>query len=89
MEPSNNEPVDIATLEPLLDENWNARKHLVETEFDLRGEIQSLLLQGASLAKFEEARGREQACRVALSRNNDEYDSLINKWAAEAFRNKP
>lgn len=86
MEPPNNESAAISSLVPLLDENWNERKHLSETEFELRTEIQSLLQQGDSPDQLEEARGRERTCRASLSRNNDEYDSLINKWAAEAFK---
>jgi len=89
MERSKDESVDISDFERRLDQNWNERKHLAEIEFDLRGEIQSLVLQGASLERFQEARARERECRAALARNNDESDSLIDGWAAVAFKAAP
>jgi len=88
MEPPKVEIPDISGLEPLLDQNWNERKHLVETEFELRVKVQSLLQRGGSADKVEEARGQERQCRASLARNNDEYDSLINKWSAEAFKSE-
>jgi len=87
MERAKDESPDIAEFERRLDENWNERKHLAETEFDLRSEIQSFVQKRESLEKLEERRERERACRAALARNNDEYDSLIEGWAAVAFDN--
>ncbi len=72
---------DISSFERLLDENWNERKHLAETEFDVRGEIQSLLQQGVSGTELQAARERERECRASLARNNTEYDALIESWA--------
>ena len=88
MESPTDNSVDVLAFEPRLDDNWNERKHLEETEFALRHATQLLLQQGDSIEKLEEARGRERASRVALSKNNDEYDFLIEKWAAEAFKSK-
>jgi len=86
MEQAKDENPDISDFERRLDQNWNERKRLAETEFDLRSEIQSLVQQAASLERFQEARGRERECTAALARNNDEYDSLIDGWAAVAFK---
>lgn len=82
------ENLDVSALDSLLNDNWNERKHLAETEFELRHEIQSLLQSGDSLEKFEEAKARERASRVSLTRNNDQYDTLIDKWAASVFKDK-
>jgi hypothetical protein len=77
---------DISDFERRLDHNWNERKHLAETEFDLRSEIQSLVQQAASRERFEDARGRERECRAALARNNEAYDTLMEGWAAATFK---
>ena len=89
MEKQKDESPDISNFERLIDENWNERKHLVELEFELRSEIQSLLQQGAALEKFQAARERERACRASLEKNNQEYDSVVEGWAAEAFKATP
>jgi len=73
---------DISSFERLLDENWNERKHLAETEFEVRSEIQGLLQRNTSGGELKEARGRERDCRTALARNNSDYDSLIESWTA-------
>ena len=86
MEKQKDESPDISNFERLIDQNWNERKHLTESEFDLRSEIQSLLQQGASSATLQAARERERACRASLAKNNAEYDSLIEGWAAEASK---
>ncbi|MDR3403841.1 MAG: hypothetical protein P4L99_15200 [Chthoniobacter sp.] len=77
---------DISSFERLIDENWNERKHLAETEFDVRSEIQGLLQQGETGEKLKEARGREAECRASLARNNSEYDALVESWAAAAAK---
>jgi hypothetical protein len=86
MEKQTDESPDISDFERLIDQNWNERKHLVETEFELRSEIQSLVQRGEPLASFQEARGRESERRASLARNNSEYDTLIEKWAAETSK---
>jgi hypothetical protein len=82
MEQTKDENPDISNFERLLDQNWNERKHLVESEFDFRTEIQSLLQRGGSSEIYQDAIGRERECRAALTRNNDEYDALIAGWIA-------
>jgi hypothetical protein len=83
MEQTKDENPDISNFERLLDQNWNERKHLVESEFDCRTEIQSLLQRGGSSEKYQDALGLERECRAALARNNEEYDALVAGWAAE------
>ena len=85
MLPPDDASPDISSFETLLNDNWNERKRLVEDEFDLRSEVQSLLLTGDSREAFESTRGREKECRAALTRNDEEYHSLIERWAAGAF----
>jgi hypothetical protein len=75
-----------ADFEHRLDENWNERKRLTEVEFELRSEIQLLLQQGNSGDQFQEARVRERECQAKLTRNNGEYDQLIEGWAAAALK---
>ena len=89
MEQAKDESPDISKFERLLDQNWNERKHLVETAFELRGEIQSLVQQGGSLEQFQDARRRERECTASLSRNDGEYDSAVEALAAETFKSKP
>jgi len=89
MEKHKDESPDISQFERLIDQNWNERKHLAETEFELRSEIQSLLQQGGAAETFHAARERERACRTSLGKNNDEYDALMEGWAAEAFKVAP
>jgi hypothetical protein len=86
MERPEDENPDISKFESRLDHNWNERKRLSETEFDLRSEIQSLLQRGASPDELQQARDRENACRSSLTRNNSDYDALIEGWAAELTR---
>jgi hypothetical protein len=85
MQPSDEASPDISRFETLLNENWNERKRLIEDEFELRSEVQSLLLAGNSRETFETTRGREKECQAALTRNDEEYHSLIERWAAETF----
>ena len=33
--------------------------------------------------RFEEVRQTERACKNALRRNDEEYESLVSKWGAE------
>jgi len=73
---------DISNFERLLDENWNERKQLAETEFDLRSGIQDLLQRAVTGEKLKEALARERDCRASLARNNTDYDALIAGWAA-------
>ena len=89
MEKQKEESPDISHFERLIDESWNERKHLAELEFKLRSEIQSLLQQGAASEAFQAARERERACRASLAKNNDEYDSVMESWAAEVFKAVP
>jgi hypothetical protein len=86
MEHPQAESPDNSDFEPQIDESWNERKRLSEKEFDLRSEIQALLVQGASLEKFQEARQRERENRAALARNDEHYDAQIEGWAAIAFK---
>jgi len=89
MDKQKDESPDISNFERLVDQNWNERKHLAEAEFELRSEIQALMLQAGAGEKFQEARARERACRTSLGKNNDEYDSLMEGWAAEVFKAAP
>ena len=86
MEKQKDESPDISNFERLIDQNWNERKHLTELEFELRSTIQSLLQQGATFERFQAAREQESECRASLGRNNAEYDSVMEGWAAEAFK---
>jgi hypothetical protein len=36
-------------------------------------------------AAFEELRADERACKAALRRNDEEYESLVARWAGELF----
>ena len=89
MDKTQNENRPVSPSKPALDDNWNERKHLAETEFELRSEIQSLLQHGGAAETFQAARERERACRASLGKNNDEYDALMEAWAAEAFKVAP
>jgi hypothetical protein len=77
---------DISEFERLIDENWNERRHLIDREWELRGELQSVIHAGVTAEKFEEVRGRERESRAELGRNLDQYDVLVEKWAAEAIK---
>lgn len=88
MQPSDEDSADISDFENLLNENWNERKRLVEVEFEVRSEVQSLLQAGNSRDALAKARDRENECRAALVRNDTEYQSLIDRWTAEAFAAK-
>ena len=79
---------DISRFETLLNENWNERKRLIEDEFELRSEVQTLLLAAASREAFETTRSREKECLAALTRNDEQYHTLIEQWSAEAFAAK-
>jgi hypothetical protein len=74
---------DISVYEGGLDANWNERKHLVDREFELRMKIQARLVHADP--SFEQVRDEERACKAALRRNDEEYESLISRWAAELF----
>jgi hypothetical protein len=70
--------------ERLIDENCRERKRLIDREWELRAELQALIRNGTSGDAFEEVRGRERESRAELSRNLDQYDVLMEKWAAES-----
>ena len=74
---------DISECEGGLDANWNERKHLVDREFELRLKIQELLVRADP--SFEQVREEERACKAALRRNDEEYESLVRRWTAELF----
>ena len=86
METAKVESPDISESERLLDQNWNERKRLIEQEWEIRSELQSSLQRNVSPDAFEEIRGRERELRATLARNADEYDAVIERWAAEVLR---
>jgi hypothetical protein len=88
MQPSDEDSADISNFESLLNDNWNERKRLVEEEFEVRSEVQSLIQAGKSREALAKARDRENECRTGLTRNDTEYQSLIERWTAEAFAPK-
>ena len=73
----------MSEMERLIDENGNERKRLIDREWELRSELRSIMRPGMSGECLEEVRGRERASRADLSRNLDEYDVLVEKWAEE------
>jgi hypothetical protein len=85
MQPSDEASPDISRFETLLNDNWNERKRLVEVEFSLRSEVQSLLQNANSREAVDKARVRENECRTSLSRNDEEYRSLVDQWTSETF----
>lgn len=74
---------DLNACETGLDANWNERKHLVEREFELRLQIQALLVKADPA--FQRLREEELACKAALHRNDAEYESLVLQWAGQLF----
>lgn len=88
MQPSAEASADISHFESLLNDNWNERKRLVEEEFELRSEVQSLIQAGESREALANARARENECRAGLVRNDTEYQSLIERWTVDAFAAK-
>ena len=89
MESSASESPDISDFERLIDQNWNERKRLIDREWELRTELQSIIREGMSSAIFEEIRGRERESQADLSRNLEQYDGLVEKWAEEVSRIEP
>ncbi len=83
MEQRKIESADVNECENGLDSNWNERKHLIDEEFELRLEIQELLVKGDR--GFEGARERERVCKDALRRNEEEYERLVTTWGAEVL----
>jgi hypothetical protein len=77
---------DMPEFERLIDQNCNERKQLLEREWQLRDELQTIVRQKMSSEKFAEVRARERETRAELSRNLDQYDVLMEKWAAEATK---
>ena len=75
---------DVHECESALDANWNERKNLIEQEFDLRLEIQTLLVK--SDLRFEEARQRERVCKSAVRRNDEEYESIVARWESQIIQ---
>jgi len=86
MEKPRDESPDISEFERLIDQNWNERKRLIDREWELRSELQSMIRPGMSAEEFEDVRGRERESRAELSRNLDQYDVLVEKWAEEVSR---
>jgi hypothetical protein len=86
--PSDDSP-GILELARLIDQNFQERKDLIDKEWQLRTELQMIVQRKMSSQKFEEVRAREREARAALSRNFDQYDVLVEKWAAEASRIEP
>jgi hypothetical protein len=86
MEISKPQSPDLPEFERLIDRNWEERKRLLEREWELRRELQSIIRRGMSAEEFEEVRARERESRAELSRNLDQYDVLVEKWAAEAMK---
>jgi len=89
MNPPTSESPDISEFERQIDQNWNERKRLIDREWELRTELQSIIRHGMSSATFEEIRARERESRANLSRNLDQYDVLVEKWAEEVSRLEP
>ena len=82
MDKNNDDSSNIYEAERLLNDNWNARKHLVDQEFDLRERTQELVMKRASKAEIDEARRAEHECKGALATNSEEYEALITAWVA-------
>ncbi len=85
MQPPDEPCPDISRFETLLNDNWNERKRLIEDEFSLRSEVQLALQNGESREALEKARSRGNACRASLSRNDEEYLTLVESWVSESF----
>src|SRR4051812_40111325 len=89
MEASPNDSPDILEFERLIDQNCKERQQLIEKESELRAELQSIIRKRMSVERFEEVRAREREARAELSRNLDQYDVLVEKWAEESSRIRP
>src|SRR5688500_9443711 len=83
MEPNASASLDVNACESGLDANWNERKHLIEREFELRLKIQEMLVK--TDPGFQQLREDERACKAALQRNDEEYESLVRRWIGELF----
>jgi hypothetical protein len=84
MKESTDADVDVSECENVLDANWNERKHLIDEEFDLRLEIQKLLVKGDT--NLDPVLERERTNQAALRRNQEEYEAAVRRWAAELSR---
>ena len=84
MAQTNVESANLNQCENALDANWNERKHLIDEEFELRLEIQELLVKGD--ASFQVVRGKERVCQAALKTNQDEYEAIVTRWGAEVIQ---
>ena len=82
MATTNGESPDISEFERLIEENWNERMRLIDREWELRTEVQTIIRPGMSPSKFEEIRAQERETRASLTRNIDQYDHLVTDWAA-------
>jgi hypothetical protein len=83
MERNAADSLDVNACESGLDANWNERKHLIDREFELRLKIQELLVKADPT--FEQLREEERACKAALAQNDQEYESLVQRWSGELF----
>jgi hypothetical protein len=86
MEKAPNDSPGIPEIERLIDQNCKERDQLIEQESGLRAELQSIIRKRMPVEDFEELRARERETRAGLSRNLDQYDVLMEKWAEEVSR---
>lgn len=77
---------DVQDLEDLIQANSDHRQRLLERESVLRSELRSIIQKKGSTAAFEDVRTREREARAELTRNLEQYDVLVEKWAAEGAK---
>ena len=77
---------NLTDLEKLIETNSREREDLLSRESTLRQELREIISQKTPSNLFEQARDRERQCRADLTRNLEQYDVLIEKWAEEGMK---
>jgi hypothetical protein len=86
MEKKQDESIDVSPSKSALNVNWNARKHLVELEFELRSSTEESIEENAPRDELENARREEAEGRATFAKNGDQYEVLMTAWIGEAPR---
>ena len=86
METSPTGSPDLQDFERLIEKNAEERRQLIERDWRLRNELREIVRKKLPNDRFEEVRNCEREARAEITRNLEQYDVLVEKWAAEATK---